>query len=51
MVWVIFIYVIIEVIDISLTSMHAYQGKFIYQHFLFCNCINFGGMAVMLDHV
>ena len=27
--------------------MHAYQDKFIFQHVSFCNCINFGGMAVL----
>ena len=25
--------------------MHAYQDKFIFHHFSFCNCINFSGMA------
>ena len=45
MVWVIFIHVIIEVIDISLTQTHANKVKFIFTFFSFCNCIIFGGMA------
>ena len=31
--------------------MHAYQDKFIFHHFSFCNCINFGGMAVKSENI
>ena len=41
MVWVIFIHVIIEVTDISLTSKACLSRQVHFHHFSFCNCINF----------
>ena len=45
MVWFIFIHVIIEVIDVSLTSNACLSRQDHFHHFSFCNCINFGEMA------
>ena len=37
---------ILQVIDISLTSKHAHQDKFIFHYFSFRNRVIFDGMAV-----
>ena len=49
MVWVICIHVIMKFIDISLTSNACLSRQVHFHHFSFCNCINFGGMAVQCD--